>query len=324
MKTKVLQLGPFGMFGNVNEVICQLHMAEQNGYKFTIDWSRSPYKDNSLRGDPWRYFFEDCFDDADQDASEVLGLLGGSTDSNVNIMRPRLYENIPGGPILLPKDRRTPHRLIGKYLRIKPDIEHMISDYRANHLNGYTIGLHLRGPGRLDGGTKQLKRRHNLKNGVPFDLYFSHVDQRLGSHPEAKVFVCSDSQMVIDECKSKYGARITTYDATRSNFGEMHTENRGNLTKYSGYKLGVDVIAEAYLLSHTDYLVHGNSNVSNFVLCLNPSQESKYIYEDDPHGSLSLRLLNMLPVRSFRRVRRETIMRATKAARKTRALLAGS
>lgn len=305
MVTKILRLGPFGMFANVNEVISQLHMADKKGYNFIIDWNKSPYKDELKQGDPWTYFFEYCFDETNPNPSDVLDLLGSSTDSDINIMRPRLYENIPAGPMLLPKDRRLPHKIISKYLKLKPEMYQTIEDFSRAELNGYVIGLHLRGPGRNDGGTSRLKRRYKLKNDVPFGLYFRYIDRHIDAHPESKIFVCSDSQMVIDECTSNYGDRVLTYESTRSNFGEMHSENTDNIKKYSGYKLGVDVIAEAYLMSRTDYFVHGNSNVSNFVLCLNPDLASQYVYEEDEHGSLMLRLLNLLPLR-LRRSSRKT------------------
>jgi hypothetical protein len=321
--TSVLKLRPVGLFACVNEVISQLHLAEQGGYDFVIAWERSLYKDDALPGDPWTYFFEDCFPDADPNASELLAHLGQSTDSRVNIMKPRLYRNIPSGPMMLPQDREVPHRLITQYIRLKPRVREVIERYRAAHFEGYVIGLHLRGPGRLDGGTKQLKRRHRLKNGVPFELYFRHVDRQIAQRPEAKVLVCSDSQMVIEECRAKYGARVLTYASTRSNYGEMHVQNRDG-RRYSGYKLGEDVIAEAYLLGSTDYFVHGNSNVSNFVLCLNPALPSTYVYEGDEHGSLALHLMDKLPLRRMKLNVKRAFKRAPALAKGARALARGS
>jgi hypothetical protein len=49
--------------------------------------------------------------------------------------------------------------------------------------------------------------------------------------------------------------------------------------QFSGYKLGEDILVEAYLLAHTDVFIHGNSNVANFVLCKNPDLRAIYAYE---------------------------------------------
>lgn len=217
----------------------------------------------------------------------------------------------------MPVDRLLSNRLISKYIKLKPNIAKIIEEYKTCHFSAYVVGLHLRGPGRLDGGTKQLKNKHKLKAGVPFELYFEYVDRQIQIHPEAKVFLCSDSEMVINECKSKYGDALMTYESTRSYFGEMHAQNREDNNMYSGYKLGEDVIVEAYLLSKTDYLIHGNSNVSNFVLCLNPDLKSSYVYEKDSHSSLLTSLLDVLPMRSMQRAKR-------KAMKKVRSLFGRS
>jgi hypothetical protein len=288
------------MFAEVNEVICHLKLAEDNGYQFVIDWRKSPYRDERMIGDPWSYFFNDCFDTSRPNLSDEVPYLGDSTDGQINFMRPRVYPNLARGPMLLPTNRNLAHQLIGKYIRPKEEIRCAIERFRQEHFRGYTIGLHLRGPGRRHGGTQQLRKRHTLKNGVPFHLYFRCVDQLLRLHPEARVFVCSDSEMVIDECRCAYGKKILTYGSIRSSVGEMHQQ----AGKYSGYRLGMDVIIEAYLLSQTDYLVHGNSNVSNFVLCLNPVLEAKYVYDADPHTNFALGVLDrLLGTRIVRKVR---------------------
>jgi hypothetical protein len=290
VEAKLLKLGPGGMFAEVNEVVCQLKLAEENGYRFVIDWQNSPYRDEASDRDPWNYFFEDCFHVGNKKVSGLLPFVGDSVDAHLNFMRPRVYRNLAKGPMQLPADRSLAHQLINKYIRPKEEIRREIERYRKEHFRTYIIGLHLRGPGRLDGGVRQLRRRHQLKHGVPFQLYFRCLDQVVDLHPEARVFVCSDSRMVIDECRGKYGEKVLTYDATRSAEGEMH-QQKG---RYSGCKLGRDVILEAYLLSETDYFVHGNSNVSNFVLCLNPHLPAKYVYDGDPHTSWWLNALDLL------------------------------
>jgi len=310
-------LGPAGMFANINEVVCHLNLAEKNQYNFAINWKESPYKDDFVEGDPWTYFFENCFEEAEPpNASEVLPYVGDSSDKVLNIMRPRVYNHFGRGPMLLPSDRPLARRLIETYIKPKAAIRRNIDEFEKEHFTTYVIGLHLRGPGRLHGGTRQLKRKYVLKHGVPFGLYFGHVDAALASHPDAKIFVCSDSEMVIGECKARYGDRVLSYTATRSEFGEMHQEYRKSPEKYSGYKLGEDVIVEGYLLSKTHYFVHGNSNVSNFVLCLNPSQESKYVYAEDPHTSAVLHLLNrILDLNLVQKAKRRWGRRIRKALR---------
>ena len=57
----------------------------------------------------------------------------------------------------------------------------------------------------------------------------------------------------------------------------MHA--RPTTHRFSKQKLGDDAIVEAYLLSRTQFLVHGNSNLSNFVLCKSPELPSHDVYQ---------------------------------------------
>jgi hypothetical protein len=143
------------------------------------------------------------------------------------------------------------------------------------------VGLHIRGPGRLDGGVRLLKRGRELQDGVPLALYFRHVDEALDRWPDARILLCSDSERVVDACRRRHGDRLVLYPAARAPNGEPHhwsgPSNRG-------YKLGEDVLIEAYLLSGVDLLIHGSSNVTNFVLCNAPSLEHVYVYAEEPDG----------------------------------------
>jgi len=87
--------------------------------------------------------------------------------------------------------------------------------------------------------------------------------------------------MVIRRVKQVYGDKVITYNSTRSEFGEMHADHSENNGKeFPSFKLGLDVVVEAYLLSDVDFFVHGNSNVVNFVLCKSPNLQNHYVYED--------------------------------------------
>jgi len=269
------------MFSNVNEVVQQLHLAEIGGYSFRIDWSDSCYRDPEHPGDPWNYYFHDCFPcrAEEEEPHEILPCGPPVACSKDNVITPRLYD---GNciPLLLPRDRDYPHRLISHYIKPKQHIQNIVEEFVRRNFSGYVIGLHIRGPGRIDGGAPGLRSRFPCKHGVPFGRYFTFVDAQLETRPEARIFACSDSSFVIDEISRRYGDSVFFYPATRSSFGEMHfpghPANRGAV--FPKYKLGEDVLAEAYILSHTSHFIHGNSNIVNYVLCLNPSLDHEYVY----------------------------------------------
>ncbi len=275
-----LRLRSSGMFSIVNEVIHYLHLAQAQGYEFFIDWRHSCYLDPERQGDPWEYYFEPCFENVKKAAETELLPVGKSIAcAKNNVITPRLVDG-KCKPLLLPHDRSIPNALINKYLRLKPEVTLSIDDFIKSKFAKKTIGLHLRGLGRDHGGANMLRAQGDTIGGIDYDRFFTPINNALEKHPEAKIFACSDSQIVIDHIVSVYGDKVISYTASRSDFGEMHANHPKNQgLSFSPYKLGLDIVIEAYLLARTDYFVHGNSNVANFVVSLNEKLESCYVYQ---------------------------------------------
>ena len=236
-----------------------------------LNWLKSPYKSETNDDNVFDYYFEDFFQI--DDASVSLGEKPSFAFRNGNCITPR-----DSNGLAQPVEREGVSRIIDKYIKLLPHITKKIDEFAKNNFKGYTIGLHIRGRGRLDGGAAELRTRGELVDGVPYNLYFDHLNEVLKHQPSAKIFLCSDSQIVIDYCTEEYGDRIVTYSAIRSPDGEMH-QNHGEF-KDVKYELGEDVLIEAHLLSMTNYLIHGSSNVTNYVLCKNAKLENFYIYGD--------------------------------------------
>lgn len=281
MQFRRLTLRGGGMFSNVNEVVQRLHLAEHGGYPFVIDWSASNYQDPEKQGDPWSYFFEPCFSDAPSTHSDLDDLPDGEDIvlDRRNIITPRATY-LEGHALLLPKDRHLPHQYIERHIRLKPEIKNIVKDYAARHFEKFTIGLHIRGEGRDHGGAAELRARLPQEDGVPYAQYFQFVRAELNAHPDAQIFLCSDSTKVIDRVRAEFGDRVIYYDASRSSFGEMHERQKSSENEaFSGYKLGVDILVDAYLLTLTNVFIHGNTNVANFVICKNPQLRNIYVYD---------------------------------------------
>lgn len=276
---KLLRLRSSGMFSNVNEVVEQLRLAEMNGYKFAIDWATSCYRDAQRGGDPWEYYFERCFEVPVPDPGPDVELLCGRpiACSRENIITPRLRDG-DRNPLLLPRDRMGAHDIISRFIRLKPQVEAGVDSFQAIHFRPRMIGLHIRGPGRVDGGVPELRRRFGEGGGVPVEAFFQQTDEALRLLPDAGILACSDSSDVIDAVLKRYGERVVVWPALRSTFGEMHANHKKNngLT-FDPCQLGLDVLSEAFLLSRTDTFVHGNSNVANFVLCKSPLMPHAYV-----------------------------------------------
>ena len=270
------------MFSNVNEVVEQARLAEEGGYRFVIDWSRSCYLDPERSGDPWDYYFEPCYPGAEIHRREDLPVLPGGRAvccTRENIITPRLRDGICD-PLLLPRDREGAGRILSRRIRIRSEIAREIETFRAERFSDRMIGLHIRGAGRNDGGTPVLRHPYRKRHGVPLDRYYRLVERCLRQWPDAGIFACSDSSIVIEDVESHFGDRVVTYPAQRSREGEMHVAViRESEAPWSAYRLGRDVLVEAELMAACDMFVHGCSNVANYVLCRSPTMPSAYSYQ---------------------------------------------
>jgi len=271
------------MFSNVNEVVQQCYLAETGNYRFVIDWSASCYRDPAKTKDTWLYYFNACFDEIDLsklNPQELTPLVSGVPVAccKDNIITPRLRDK-DCNPLLLPSDRSLANRYVQRYIKPKLSVRRHVDKFARKHFRSEMIGLHIRGPGRTDGGAQGMRANHTLTFGVPLDMYFDAVDSLLQRQPSLAIFACSDSSVVIDHVVKRYGSKVIVYDATRSKFGEMHASHPQNHQQsFDRHKLGMDVLVEAYLLARCTYFIHGNSNVANFVLCRSPQLRNHYVY----------------------------------------------
>ena len=276
---RLLKLRPAGMFSNVNEVVEQARLAKAGGYRFSIDWSTSCYRDLERAEDPWAYYFEPCFSDLPASTPKQPVLPGGSqvACTRENIITPRL-EDGNCNPLLLPRDRYGAHELIERHIIPKSHVHREVNMFYNVHFRAPMIGLHIRGPGRTDGGVPELRRRYGVGDSIPMEPFFKQTDEVLRLLPNAGIFTCSDSSAVIAAVQERYGDQVVIYPAQRSEFGEMHANHSANAGQnFDPYQLGMDVLSEALLLARTDVFIHGNSNVANFVLCAAPYLVHAYI-----------------------------------------------
>ena len=284
------------MFSNVNEVVQQIFLANKFKYRFTIDWSKSCYRDKARQQDPWLYYFEPIWPDGYSEPiwldgyfskikksiwrkiSKTEKLLAGAQiiRSKDNIITPRECDG--SHKILLPHNRLVPYAIIQKHIRLNQKTSQTIQSFSEKFLEQKYIGLHIRGPGSFDGRSDALQAGQGSFEKLPLQRYFDALDAALIKTPNAKILTCSDSSYVIDKVKNIYGDQVVIYNATRSDFGEMHASHEANNGQtYDNFKLGLDVVVEAHLLAKSALFIHGTSNLANFVLSKSPDLPNIYI-----------------------------------------------
>ena len=263
-----------GMFSRVNYLINHLHLAEENGYTFRVKWNKSVYRDSD-DVNMWNRFFEQPFDNIKRESKQIAEL-----DFYDRIISPRKHLIVKNGSeqlfLLPPKDRNKVKQYIDRYIKLKPRIKKKCNRFIKNRLQGHVIGVHIRGRGRKGGGTSFLRKKYDCIDGVPFELYFKHISNQLKIRPKSKIFLCSDSQFVIGTCKKKY-KNIIVHKSKRTFTGEPHLRLGGDKKQ----RLGDDILIETYALSKCNVLIHGISNISNYILCNNPNIKSCFVYEKE-------------------------------------------
>jgi hypothetical protein len=170
-----------------------------------------------------------------------------------------------------PTDRARAHVLIKQHIVLRDHLAAYIAEFAIKRFSGrHVVGLHLRGSGRIHGGAIYFSEQ--LRVGWPsYPAYFARVDKHLT--PDSIVLLCTDAGEVVETVTKRYGDRVVVASMILPEKGEPHLAN-----KYAPYQLGLDVLSDAYLLAKSNVFVHGNSNVSNYVLCLAPKLPHEDIY----------------------------------------------
>lgn len=152
-------------------------------------------------------------------------------------------------------------RLLGrqyvkKYVYPKANIGEKVNNFTQENFEKYhIIGVHIRG---TDFGYAQP---------IKPETYFQEIDQIVLSQnlKAYKIFLATDQKQFVTIFKAKYGSRIITYDAFRS---EDHIAPYRYKTT-SPYKMGEDVLIDVLLLSRSNYLLKGPAAVGEVALWFN-------------------------------------------------------
>jgi hypothetical protein len=273
-----------GFFSLVFQALGQAHLCEKRGVvpvvyynKHCPYWSDAGYNDAR---NVWEYYFEPLSDcDLEKlfalptktleglSLSEFTELRSGTpitvTDRYSDVIEYR-------SPIGICFQRKFVNGLFNKYLKIKPHIYRKLDEFCDAHFSSQPVlGVHYRGVEKTHGKVKDwviARNAHDLKA-----FYLDEMKRYSRKYPSRKIFVATDSQEFIEDAKSMFGDAVFFRNAVRL----AKTEEEVGLhfseeAKTNGPILGEDVLLDALILSRTNFLIHGISNVSSAALFFNP------------------------------------------------------
>lgn len=269
-----------GFFSNYYWVLGHVVFARKFGYIPVVDMKN--YKtlyseDEPVNGETnaWNYYFENVgdtgLDEAYQSGKYVFGKERAMHEYSGRYSKANYR---------FPSDKSVAyyHPIIEKYLRIKKDILNGFEKEYQEKFVGKAIGIHVRG----------TDMKNDLGHPLPAktESYFKSVKGILAHDAQVKtLFLATDEKEVVvafeKEFRGKYLLvindvfRSDEQDETRkTGIHEMKVENAREFHKY---KMGMEVLKDAWFLSKCDYLVCGHSNITNTVILWNDNKFDRIV-----------------------------------------------
>ncbi len=177
--------------------------------------------------------------------------------------------------------RAEGHRLVSSYLRLQPKLASRFDSLHASLLGGKggpVLGVHLRGTDKgryigTAGSGRQVSPRE----------YEPYVRAYLAAHPNATVFVATDSPSFLREV-------LATWPAGRLVYRRDVLRREGNAAFTSSkaigepYRKGEEVLLDTLLLSRCDFLLHSASGVAEFAIYWNYKLHRRSVHLQYAHG----------------------------------------
>lgn len=270
------QEGGAGFFSNYFWVMGHIVFAHKLGYIPVVDmkYYKTLYNENCpVNGEwnAWNYYFEDVenvnIDDVIHSKRSVYGQKKYLT---------KYSEKYSSSIYRYPTEQMIDYYypIIEKNIRIKADILNSFNrewmEVNANN-NGELLGIHVRG----------TDMRNDLGHPVPasVEVYLKETEKILNAnHQITKVFLATDEIQVVEKFRNfmkdkncslvvNEGFRAKeSHQKKKTGIHELEVKEKRELHKY---RLGLEVLKDAYFLSKCDYLLCGHSNVTNIAIIWN-------------------------------------------------------
>lgn len=250
---KIRPEGGCGLCGYIWQVLRGIYHNPNEQYY--IDFETCIYNDESVKkNNVWDYYFYQPHVNnrpSIEDIKKTVGIIDvPESEFRFNYLTSPSPQQIQG-------IRERYNNIIKQYLKPLPHITEKINSFsEKNFSNKRVLGIHFRGTDHPD--------------KLPMKRYMPLIKQKIKDYDV--VYVATDDDYRYKFVKAVFGEKVITYDSLKSSFGApLHHSERASGYQY---KIGEDVIIEAFLLAKTDFLFcFSNSNVNFLSRCINPNLE---------------------------------------------------
>lgn len=250
----------WGFWSNFTCVLQGLDHADREGQLPVIDMERhrtrySEDEDGEVLGtrNAWEYFFEQ------PSGMSVTTALALGADE---------YEGDGSGPFMIidfteanvGAVRRRGRELVGKYIRVKPDVLDKVNEIIPPGVHPDILGVHVRGT--------DMRRGFHSSHPIPAppQTYLEEAVALDRQNGFTRIFLASDEAETIELFRMHFGNRLITTTAHRTPAGQDLGDGYDWLFRSSRplhkYRLGLEVLLDALLLARCGHLLCGCSNLS--------------------------------------------------------------
>jgi hypothetical protein len=286
----VIKSWGYGLWSDVDHVLGQLLLARITGRIPVIHWGSNslfrnpdadeafttlfePVSDVSLAdvAGKGRSYFPSKWSDTNIDRNDVnkwdgafsrmtgLYFVNREEDVVVSDFHTYLADLVPwiapGHPLHGMSAQDTYRQLFAEYIRPRPDILESIEGFWQREMKDrHLLAVHVRGSDKTIEITKL-----NEVNAT----YDARIRAYLDRHPEAQIFLLTDSVTVLHEYRHAWGPRLISTDCARSDTQQgVHHQSRADRRR-----IGAEVIRDVFLAARCRHFIgNGSSNVSTSVL----------------------------------------------------------
>ena len=258
---RTLGWGGTGFFSNYFYALTHVAYAKENGWIPVVDMRNygTLYSENHpVNGtrNAWEYYFEQPVDTRTAYRSGRFVLSNG-LDRKIQ-WHP--FRETDTSVEMIPDIAAKLKVLTSNYRQLRSEIEAEFTDWERTHFSDRKIlGVHWRGTDKRN--PPPLHRPSPAMDALLSAVRKAAEDR----HPDA-VFLATDENGVREALAQTLSAPILTTDAFRLEAGDgrgLHTASVRHARPNHRYRLGLEVLRDAWLLSRCDSLVHGHSNVTN-------------------------------------------------------------
>ena len=241
-----------GFFSNISYVINHLKIADNLGFIPVVDMENFPniYNEvdsNSLpysikgKDNSWEYYFYpvSTFKLSDVYQSQSVVLTDGNWPENMTM-------SITSEPDL--------NSIYSKYVRVNKDILELVDVFAEQYFSGHKVlGIQFRG--------QEMRTAAGHSFPPSPKQMLSKAKSMIATHGFNRIFLVTEEQSYLELFKSEFGSMVLSRESYKT-----YNKNAFKIYPRTNHRflLGRDVLVDALLLSKSNGLLCGDSNVSEF------------------------------------------------------------